>query len=142
MSHVLTAALFVAAILFTTPVAAQQEAAQSHRLKWPTVVYLSAATADWSSHHYCMAQSQWCVEGNPMYSWAGERSPWTTVVGGSVNGFTVWAVNKWVAPRHPRLAVFGLIAGAVIQGWAAYTNVQLGHHLGRCNGVRIPQACH
>jgi len=36
----------------------------------------------------------------------------------------VWAVQRFVAPRHPKWAIAAYIAGALMNGWLAAHNVQ------------------
>lgn len=108
----------------------------------PSVTYLSAAAVDWTTTARCFHASPFCGEGNPMYGWVRPNTAWTTIPQSmAFDVFTVYAVNRWIKPSHPKLAKVGLFVGAGVRIYAAASNVRFANNLSRCRNVVIPNAC-
>lgn len=100
-------------------------------------IYLGAAAADWGSTAYVFARSPYAREANPLYGWvmpsaaqigAGQPArPHQVAAALALSaGFdvaTTYAVQRWLAPRHPTLAKAALLVGAGVRGFAAARNV-------------------
>ena len=109
---------------------AQETGGQTHRL------YLSAAAADIATTGYLFAVHPYAYEGNPMYGWvmnkdriaAGQRANAGQVaavlaMSAGVDLATAWAVDKWIAPKHPNVAKALYLVGMGVRGRQAVLNV-------------------
>lgn len=132
--------LVLAAVLFLLPALT---AAQDLRpgLDLPSKIYLGAAAADWTTTGALFAGTPYAYEGNPMYGWvmdkdriaAGQRAHGgqvaaVLVMSAAFDVATVWAVNRWVAPEHPKLAKALMLVGVGVRSGQAVTNLRRLQH--------------
>ena len=112
-------ALLLALVLLPATATAQE----SPRLKLPTTVYLVAITADKATTLNCTLRPG-CWEDNPMYRWADKSggAPLQMAVSTGVDLVSIWAWNKTVGRKHPKLAAFGLYSMAAIRATVAARN--------------------
>jgi hypothetical protein len=90
-------------------------------LKLPTMIYAGAAAADVWSTADCLRAG--CNETNPAISWLQPQGATTMLaVGEGLDAFAVYAVHKWIAPKHPTLAKVGLYATAGLRASFAASN--------------------
>lgn len=106
----------------------------------PARLYLAAAAADWTTTGYLFARQPFAAEGNPMYGWtmdqsriaAGERATPGQVaavlaMSAGVDVLSTWAVQRWIAPKHPKVARALLIVGVGVRSHQATKNLRLAH---------------
>lgn len=100
-------------------------------------LFLTAAMADVGSTGYAALRSPYSRETNPMYAWmmpsqadvlagrnagpAREIALMATIA--TVDVATAYAVQRWIAPRHPKLTKVAFIAAAGVRFFAAARNV-------------------
>lgn len=111
--------LVIGLVLIASPVTAQES------LRIPTVVYFSAASSDWASTAYCLHHPL-CHEGNPTLRWA-ERPLGTAgviAVSAALDVAIVYAVHRWLAPSHPKIASALLYIGAADRVVATVQNIR------------------
>lgn len=120
-----TLAMHMRALLLTValllPVTATAQ--ESTRLKLPTTVYLVAITADKATTLNCTLRPG-CWEDNPMYRWADKSGGplLQMTVSTGVDLVSIWAWNKTVGRKHPKLAALGLYSMAAIRATVAARN--------------------
>lgn len=134
---------FLMVMVVSTQVAAQEtRPAMTGLDKFATGAFLAGAAADWTSHATCVTLSPHCHEMNPALNWAGTRNvPVHIAIGATADVLSAYAVNRWIRPRHPKLARLGFALAAAGRFYLASSNVRLTRQMGRCNGVTIPNAC-
>jgi hypothetical protein len=74
-------------------------------------------------------QLNWrCTEATPGYRYFNDHGgpPAVFAVGAAVDLTALWVVNRYVAPKHPRMVRLGLYAAAVYRGYYAIKNVRVG----------------
>jgi hypothetical protein len=98
-------------------------AESAHPLRVPTVVFSAAAAADWVSTY--RLQQRGGHEQNRMYSWADGRPEVIVTIGAASDVLGVWAWNRYVGRRHPRIARIGLYGASTFRIWLALHNSQL-----------------
>jgi len=106
--------------------------ARAQSLKVPTAVYLMSASADVATTVYC--QSAGCREDNPIVNWLEPHG--TTVmlsVGETADMAAVWAWNRTVGRKYPKLARVGLYVAAGVRFAIAARNVREGRTQRRLN---------
>lgn len=99
-------------------------------------LYLGAAAADIGTTAVLFASNRYAYEGNPMYGWvmeqdriaAGQRASAGQVaavlaMSAAFDVASAWAVNRWVAPRHPKVARALFLIGAGVRGRQAGLNL-------------------
>lgn len=113
------------------PIAENEPARPS--LTLPTIVWAAAAATDFgvSMRLQTMGIGE---ERNPLYRWTNDHGtvPMATVMLAS-NAVAVWAVHKWVAPKHPRLVKIGLYVAAAAH---TYFAIDAARHWQRANQLR------
>lgn len=130
------------ALLLLLLVASPAYAQDAPSLKLPATAYLLSAAADQTSAAYGFAASPHIGESNPVGNWIRQRYGSTAMfaAGAAADVAGVWAVQKWVAPKHPRLARALFYGGTAARVWFAVGNVRLARRLTSCRAP-IPQAC-
>lgn len=120
----LTAAVALAGLFCSsTPAAAQS-------LKLPVIVFAGAVSADWTTTHYFLSNAdrakpgQYDQETNRTLSWLNNRPTATVLVGVAQDVAVVWAVNRFVARRHPKIAAVSLYAMSAFRVHLAIDNFQ------------------
>ena len=92
-------------------------------LRIPTTIASIAAAADWASTYHAM--SNYHVRETNILLQPWQDSPGKLVVVGAaidVATFTAW--NKFVAPRHPKVATAGLWAMAGFRAYLVFHNLR------------------
>ena len=115
----LVAAVFVVLLLPRTSSA--QELRPS--LKVPTTIASIAAAADWASTYHAL--TNYHVRETNVLLQPFQNSPGKLVVVGAaidVATFTAW--NRWVGPRHPRVASAGMWAMAGFRAYLVLHNLR------------------
>ena len=97
--------------------------AHAQELRTPTVVFLSAATADWVSTYQCNKRG--CYELNPTISWAEERPALMVATGAAMDVVGVYAWNRYVGRKHPKVARAGLYVATAFRIYLAVHNSTL-----------------
>jgi hypothetical protein len=124
----LTAVAFLAA---TAQLYAQEPATS---LRLPTAMYLASASADVATTVYC--QSAGCREDNPMVNWLEPRGTTIMLVAGeSADLAGLWAWNRFIGRKHPKLAAIGLYAASGVRFAIAARNVREGRQQRRGNAA-------
>jgi hypothetical protein len=101
-------------------------------LRLPTLVYVGGATLDVWSTVDCLGAG--CIERNPTLAWLQPAGPGVMLtVGEAVDAAMLWAVHRWVAPRHPKLARGLLFGGGGVRAGIAAHNWRAAAHQRRCN---------
>ena len=118
----LSAAVFVVSLFaFGAASASAQDLRPSLRI--PTTVASVAAAADWASTYHAM--TNYHVRETNIFLQPFQKSPGKLVVVGAaidVATFTAW--NKWVGPRHPRVAATGMWAMAGFRAYLVLHNLR------------------
>lgn len=111
-------------------------------LRLPATLYLASAAADQASTAYGFGASPRFGETNPAGDWIRQRYGSTAMfaAGAAADVASVWAVQKWIAPKHPRLARAVFYAGTAARVWFTVGNIRLARRLTACHAP-IPQAC-
>ncbi len=127
------------ALLISTRAA---EAQETPRLRVSSAIFLGGAAADWAATSHCMTASTWCLEQNPAANAVNKRFglPAMIAAGAAADVAGLWAVNRWVRPRHPRLASTLLIVAGVARAGLAVNNLRLANRLTACRAP-VPMAC-
>lgn len=98
--------------------------AEAQSFKMPTIALAGAAAADWTTTYQFMNKG--VPESNPMLSWVGKDRPGATVaLGAAIDVAGVWAIGKFIAPKHPK------IAKAILYGWAGSKGAAAAQNYGR-----------
>jgi hypothetical protein len=104
-------------------------------LKLPTAIYLGAASADVATTICC--QHAGCKEDNPLVSWLKPQGTAVMLVVGEAADLTgLWARNRFVGRKHPRLAKVGLYVVAGVRVAVAARNFREGRAQRRSNALR------
>jgi hypothetical protein len=129
-------------LLALLPAARTAEAQESPRLRVSSAIFLAGAAADWTATSHCMTASPYCLETNPVANAVNTRLglPAMIVTGAVADVAGVWAVNRWVRPRHPRFASTLLIVAGLARASLAVNNVRLANRLTACRAP-VPMAC-
>lgn len=99
-------------------------AAQSDRgLSTASAVFGAAAAADWASTHYALRAG--LHEANPLLAPCHDQPTATVVAGAALDAAWLWAVHRYVAPRHPKAAMIILYAAAAGRACIAARNVRV-----------------
>lgn len=115
----LVAAVFVVFLLARTSSA--QELRPS--LKVPTTIASIAAAADWASTYHAL--TNYHVRETNILLQPFQNSPGKlVVVGAAIDMATFTAWNKWVGPRHPRVASAGMWAMAGFRAYLVLHNLR------------------
>jgi hypothetical protein len=95
-------------------------ASAQESMKWPNVIYSGAAAADYITTYRAMGYPG-IEERNPLSISKTNR---TVVVaqGVAVDAFVLWGANKWIAPKHPKVAKVALVGVAAVRFWLAASN--------------------
>jgi len=91
-------------------------------LKVPTVVFASAAIADWTSTYRNLATGG--VEYNPMLRFTHSKPVPTVLAAAAYDVAGVWAWNRFVGKKHPKIARAGLYTMAAFRIGLAVRNTQ------------------
>ncbi len=84
---------------------------QAQSLRTATTVFAATAAADWTVTGIGLAQGT-IHEANPTFGWAHDRPARTVAAGVGLDVAGVWALHRWVAPTHPKVAAVLLYAQA------------------------------
>lgn len=107
-------------LLVASPAVAQERPS----LARPLAAYAAGAALDLHSTyralHYDGVQ-----ELNPMSGWVGRRPVAFVAVAAAEDAALIWALHKWVSPRHPRLFTIGLYTAAVLRTGIAARNYHI-----------------
>jgi hypothetical protein len=111
--------LLVALVLITAPASAQS-------LKLPTIVYAVAGGTDAASTAYCLNAHPHCHESMPHLRWLEPRGGAAAVTAGSLafDVASIWAWNRYVGRKHPKIAAIGLYAWSAVRLSLAVHNVR------------------
>src|SRR5688572_13148233 len=120
----LAAAVFVVSLLpglITVSSASAQELRPS--LKVPTTIASIAAAADWASTYHAL--TNYHVRETNVLLQPFQNSPGKlVVVGAAIDVVTFTAWNKWIGPRHPRVASAGMWAMAGFRTYLVLHNLR------------------
>jgi len=89
-------------------------------LKVPNSVFLGAAAADWVSTYQFLQRG--ARETNPMLSGLQSQPALMIATGAAIDVASLWAWNRYVGKKHPRLAAVGLYTAAALRVWVASRN--------------------
>jgi hypothetical protein len=124
--------LTAGAVLAITTCARAQEPAPS--LKFPTAIYLASASADIATTVYC--QSAGCREDNPMVNWLEPRGTTVMLAAGEAADIAgLWAWNRFVGRRNPKLAKIALYVVSGVRFAIAARNIREGREQRRLNAA-------
>jgi hypothetical protein len=114
-------------LLIPAPALAQDKPDPDLRL--PTAAFLTAAGADWFATHRFLNRLEGAGERNPIVGWAAREPSAMVAMGGACDILSVWAWNKYVGQRKPRLAKVGLyVAAAARMSVAIHSERKLRQH--------------
>ncbi len=103
-------------LLVATPVSAQFRTA--------AYVFAGTAAADWTMTSYGINKGR-VHEANPALQWA-RNEPWKIVAAGAAGDAAgVWALNRYVAPKHPKIAAVTLYAQAALRVYFVSRGIQI-----------------
>lgn len=97
----------------------------AHPLRLPTLVFAGAAAADWTTTYRNLSPGPTWDRGqewNPLLSPLHNRPVPTVLAGAALDVVGVWAWDRFVGRKHPKLAAIGLYAGAGLRIWLASRN--------------------
>lgn len=135
--------LVLALVLVPAGVAAQTEATNPDvGLRIANIVYASGVASDYATTYRTLMTSEGTHERNPLVNWLEPTSIHAMfALGIGLDAASVWAWNRYVAKRWPRLAKVGLYVGAAVRiGFAIDNTRRLNrwHSWYRDNGVPLP----
>jgi hypothetical protein len=115
------AVLVVACLLISVSTVAADDPPSLRRA---ITVYAFAAAADKATTVYGLHVCATCVESNPLYSWSGNDAT-TIAVSTAVDIASIWAWQRFVGRKYPRLATIGLYGWSGVRVGLAVHNVRL-----------------
>src|SRR5215469_6286758 len=122
----LSSAILVVSLLAATPAQAQSEQTAASPLKWPTIVWASAASADWiTTYHFSTGYSDLLHETNPLIRGLDQHPAWLVTAGASIDAATWWAGNRLFGRKHPRWMQAALYGGAAFRAYLVAYNIQM-----------------
>ena len=123
-----TPAVCVVLALWAASAFAQDQPRPS--LKIPTIVYASVAGADITTSLLCRPPG--CHESNPLIAWMEPQGQATMhITAAAMDAAGVWAWNRYVGRRHPKLAKVGLYVVAAVRVGVAVRNVKVAQSVKR-----------
>lgn len=94
--------------------------ASAQTLKLPNSIFAAAATADWVSTYQFIQRG--ANETNPLINRMQTKPALMIASGAAIDVAGLWAWNRYVGEKHPRLAAVGLYAAAGFRIWLAARN--------------------
>lgn len=116
---------YLLSLLVLLPVTASAQDVSAPSLKWPTIVYSSAVAFDYSTTYRGLQLG--ATERNPILRPLQNRPVALVATGAALDAAGVWAWNRYVGRKHPKLAVLGLYAMSAARIWMASHNWQTIH---------------
>ena len=98
--------------------------ASAQSLKPATFTFTAAAAADLATTYRNLAGPNGGVEYNPMLRFTRNTPVQTVLVGAAYDVAGIWAWNRFVGRRHPKVARAGLYAAAGFRVFLAVSNTQ------------------
>ena len=114
--------LIITVLLTFAAQAEAQEMKQDRTLRNATFVFAGAATADWLSTRAMLKRGG--TEDNPMLHWAQSKPDAMIVMGASADTLGVWALNKTLGKRRPKLAAVLLYAASAGRVYLTVRNMR------------------
>jgi len=121
MNTLCAVALIVGTLGTETPVQPRVEETRIS-LKVPTVVFMTAAAADWATTYRVGSAG---VESNPLLHWTEPNQELLITVAVATDLAGLYAWNRLVGRKHPKIAAVGLYAMSGMRFWLAYRNYKL-----------------
>jgi hypothetical protein len=108
--------------------AAHAQTDTSSNLRWPTIVYGAAASADVASSVYAFHHG--AREANPLINWLEPQGTGVMLgVGSVVDAAGVWAAHRYLGRRHAKAVRIALYALAGVRVGIAVHNIRVGRGL-------------
>jgi len=120
----LTSAMLAVSILYAVPASAQDDRASP--LKLPTIVWATAAGADWiTTYHFSSEYRDLLHEENPLIRGLDRHPAWLVTAGGAIDVATWWVGNRFLGRTHPRWMAAALYGGAAFRVYLATYNMRM-----------------
>lgn len=113
--------IIIGLVLFGAQAEAQ-EVNPGRTLRNATFVFAGAASADWLSTRAMLKRGG--TEDNPMLHWAQSKPDAMIAVGASADAIGVWALNKTLGKRRPKLAAALLYAASAGRVYLTVRNMR------------------
>lgn len=104
--------------------------AHAQSLKTATVTFATAAAADWTTTAMALSASPHIVslrvhESNPMLQWAHDDPLKTVLAGAAIDAASIYAVRRWIGPRHPKVVAVIFYAQAAARVYFVSKSVRI-----------------
>jgi len=117
-------AMLIVSFFHAVPASAQE--VRAPELKLPTIIWASAASADWmTTYHFSSDYRDLLHETNPLISGLDRHPAWLVAAGASIDAATWWAGNRLFGRSHPRWLQAALYGGAAFRVYLAAYNIQM-----------------
>lgn len=122
----LSSAVLAVCMLAASSAHAQSERDTPETLKLPTIVWASAAAADWiTTYRFSTGYADLLHETNPLIRGLDQHPAWLVTAGASIDVATWWAGNRFLGQSHPRWMKAALYGGAAFRVYLAAYNIRM-----------------